>query len=325
MKKKIGVIVFGLMVLFAVGLLAGCQKKSSETAQAAAPEAKKWRIALLAKGNMDVFVKNISDAALKRGQELSDKCTVTVFDAEGDMNKQIQQAEDAITQRFDAIVLIAVDYDGSAPIIDMAEKAGIVLVGDNTTTNNISKVTYVGSDDVDAGKIQGEYLKTRLKPGARVCYMMGPIGVSPQIFRKQGIEEGLLNDKSMNIQVLEEQTANWRRDTAMSLAEDWLTKYSNNIDAIICQNDDMAMGALEAAEAKGVKDKVVIVGVDAISDALKAIKAGRLDATVFQDAAGQGAGGIDAAIKLLESGQKKMADVWIPFKAVTKDNVDQFM
>jgi ABC-type sugar transport system substrate-binding protein len=329
MKKRIGLIVLGLMVLLTAGFVTGCSKKpAAEGGQSAAQpsvEAKKWRIALLAKGNMDVFVKNISDAALKRGQELSDKCTVTVFDAEGDMNKQIQQAEDAITQRFDAIVLIAVDYDGSAPIIDMAEEAGIVLVGDNTTTNNISKVTYVGSDDVDAGKIQGEYLKTRLKPGARVCYMMGPIGVSPQIFRKQGIEESLFNDASMNIQVLEEQTANWRRDTAMSLAEDWLTKYNNNIDAIICQNDDMAMGALEAAEAKGVKDKVVIVGVDAIADALKAIKAGRLDATVFQDAAGQGAGGVDAAIKLLETGQKKMADVWIPFKAVTLDNVDQFI
>lgn len=320
MRKKIGVIVLGLMVLLATNLAAGGGQQ-----QSSGGGAKKWRIAFLAKGNMDVFVKNISDAALKRGQELSDKCTVTVFDAEGDINKQIQQAEDAITQRFDAIVLIAVDYDGSAPIIDMAEKAGIVLVGDNTTTNNISKVTYVGSDDVDAGKIQGEYLKTRLKPGARVCYMMGPIGVSPQIFRKQGIEESLFNDKSMNIQVLEEQTANWKRDVAMTLAEDWLTKYNNNIDAIICQNDDMAMGALEAAEAKGVKDKVVIVGVDAIADALKAIQAGRLDATVFQDAAGQGAGGIDAAIKLLETGQKKMADVWIPFKAVTKDNVNQFM
>jgi ABC-type sugar transport system substrate-binding protein len=318
MKKKIGVIVLGLMVLLAANLVAGGGR------QQASGGARKWRIAFLAKGNMDVFVKNISDAALRRGQELSDKCTVTVFDAEGDMNKQIQQAEDAITQRFDAIVLIAVDYDGSAPIIDMAERAGILLVGDNTTTNNISKVTYVGSDDVDAGKIQGEYLKTRLKPGARVCYMMGPIGVSPQIFRKQGIEESLFNDRSMNIQVLEEQTANWRRDTAMSLAEDWLTKYNNNIDAIICQNDDMAMGALEAAEAKGVKDRVVIVGVDAISDALQAIEAGRLDATVFQDAAGQGAGGIDAAIKLLEAGQKKMPDVWIPFKAVTKENVAQF-
>jgi inositol transport system substrate-binding protein len=83
------------------------------------------------------------------------------------------------------------------------------------------------------------------------------------------------------------------------------------------------MGALEAAEAKGVKDKIIIV--DAIADALRAIKAGRLDATVFQDAAGQGAGGVDAAVKLPEAGQKKMADVWIPFKAVTKDNVDQFM
>ncbi|MDR0452064.1 MAG: substrate-binding domain-containing protein [Treponema sp.] len=332
MKKGFGLIVLGLLALLAVGLVAGCSRTSSAgagqqtgaTAQQTA-EAQKWRIAFLAKGNMDVFVKNISDAALRRGQELSDKCTVTVFDAEGDMNKQIQQAEDAITQRFDAIVLIAVDYDGSAPIIDMAEEAGIVLVGDNTTTNNISKVTYVGSDDVDAGKIQGEYLKTRLQPGARVCYMMGPIGVSPQIFRKQGIEESLFNDASMNIQVLEEQTANWRRDTAMSLAEDWLTKYNNDIDAIICQNDDMAMGALEAAEAKGVKDQVIIVGVDAIADALKAIEAGRLDATVFQDAAGQGAGGVDAAIKLLEIGQKKMDDVWIPFKAVTKDNVTQFM
>ncbi|MDR1352420.1 MAG: substrate-binding domain-containing protein [Treponema sp.] len=322
MKKKIGVIVLGLMVLFAANLMAGGGQQQQQPSSGGA---RKWRIAFLAKGNMDVFVKNISDAALRRGQELSDKCTVTVFDAEGDMNKQIQQAEDAITQRFDAIVLIAVDYDGSAPIIDMAERAGILLVGDNTTTNNISKVTYVGSDDVDAGKIQGEYLKTRLKPGARVCYMMGPIGVSPQIFRKQGIEESLFNDRSMNIQLLEEQTANWRRDTAMSLAEDWLTKYNNNIDAIICQNDDMAMGALEAAEAKGVKDKVVIVGVDAITDALKAIEAGRLDATVFQDAAGQGAGGIDAAIKLLEAGQKKMPDVWIPFKAVTRDNVSQFM
>jgi ABC-type sugar transport system substrate-binding protein len=79
MKKKIGVIVLGLMVLFATNLMAG----GGQQQQASGGAAKKWRIAFLAKGNMDVFVKNISDAALKRGQELSDKCTVTVFDAEG--------------------------------------------------------------------------------------------------------------------------------------------------------------------------------------------------------------------------------------------------
>jgi ABC-type sugar transport system substrate-binding protein len=207
----------------------------------------------------------------------------------------------------------------------MAMKAGITIIGDNTTTNNTDKVTYVGSDDVDAGKIQAEYLKTRLKPGARVVYLMGPIGVSPQIFRLQGIKEGLFDDKSMNVQILEQQTANWKREEAMRITETWLTKYNNNIDAVICQNDDMAMGALEAVEAKGVKDKIIVVGVDAITDAKAAIKAGRLDATVFQDAAGQGRGGIDAALECLKSGQKRIPDKWIPFKAVTKDNVDQFM
>jgi ABC-type sugar transport system substrate-binding protein len=111
----------------------------------------------------------------------------------------------------------------------------------------------------------------------------------------------------------------------MTLTENWLTRFNNNIDAVICQNDDMALGALEAVEAKGVKDKIIVVGVDAIADALTAIKAGRLDATVFQDAAGQGRGGLDVALELLKTGQKKIPDVMIPFKAVTKANVDQFM
>jgi len=319
MKKKIGVIVLGLMVLLAANLAAGGGQQASGGA------AKKYRIALLSKGNMDVFVKNISDAALKRGQELSDKCTVTVFDAEGEISKQIQQAEDMITQKVDAIVLIAVDYEGCAPIVDMALKAGITIVGDNTTTTNTGLITYVGSDDVDAGKIQGEYLKTRLQPGASVVYLMGPIGISPQIFRKQGIEESLFNDASMNIKILDSQTANWKRDQAMTLTENWITRFNGKIDAVICQNDDMALGALEAVEAKGLKNSIIVVGVDAIADALTAIKAGRLDATVFQDAAGQGKGGIDAALQLLKTGQKKMPDVMIPFKAVTKDNVDQFM
>jgi ABC-type sugar transport system substrate-binding protein len=323
MKKKFGFVKAAFVLLTALCVFAACGG-NKEAASGGGNSGKK-RVVLLSKGNMDVFVKNISDAFLARAEELKDKVDVTVLDAGGDMAKQLQQAEDAITQKYDAIVLIAVDFDGSAPIVDQAIAAGIPIIGDNTTTNNTDKITYVGSDDVDAGKIQGEFLKTVLKPGARVCYLMGPMGVSPQIFRKQGIEESLFNDPAMKIQVLEEQTANWSRAEAMSLTETWLAKYSGNIDAVICQNDDMAMGALEAIEAKGLKSKIVVAGVDAIDDAKKAVKAGRLDATVFQDAAGQGRGGLDAALECLEKGVKRIPDVWIPFKAVTKDNVDQFM
>jgi ABC-type sugar transport system substrate-binding protein len=321
MKRRVaGLIGFALSVLMVTSVFAGGQKAGGTSGGA-----KKFTIGVLSKNQADTFVKNISDAILARGRELQSEVNVVIQDAEGDINKQIQQAEDMITQKVDAIVLIAVDYEGCAPIVDMALKAGIPIVGDNTTTTNTNLITYVGSDDVDAGKIQGEYLKSRLKPGARVVYLMGPIGISPQIFRKQGIEEALFNDKSMNIQILDSQTANWKRDQAMTLTENWLTRFNGEIDAVICQNDDMALGALEAVEAKSLKDKIIVVGVDAIADALIAVKAGRLDATVFQDAAGQGRGGIDAALQLLKTGQKKIADVMIPFKAVTKDNVNQFM
>jgi ABC-type sugar transport system substrate-binding protein len=129
----------------------------------------------------------------------------------------------------------------------------------------------------------------------------------------------------MKITALDAQTANWKRDQAMTLTENWLTRFNNEIDAVIAQNDDMALGALEAVEAKGLKDRIVVIGVDAIADALTAVKAGRLDATVFQDAAGQGRGGLDVALELLKTNQKKIPDRMIPFKAVTKENVDQFM
>jgi len=326
MKRKrmrmTGIILICLAVIF---IASGCAKKESAASGSAQTGPQKYRIGALSKNNSDTFVKNIFDAVLARAAELSNECTVTILDAEGEIHKQIQQAEDFITQRYDAIILNPVDYEGCAPIVDMVVEAGIPIVGVNTTTTNIEKISYVGSDDADAGRIQAEYLRTRLQPGARIVYLEGPIGISPQIFRRQGMWEHLIDDKAMNIQVLDAQTANWKRDQAMTLTENWLTRFNNNIDAVVCQNDDMALGALEAIEAKGLKDKIIVIGVDAIADALTAVKAGRLDATVFQDAAGQGRGGLDVALELLKSGQKKIPDRMIPFKAVTIDNVDQFM
>lgn len=151
--------------------------------------------------------------------------------------------------------------------------------------------------------------------------MMGPIGVSTQIYRLEGITKYLFD--VTDIEVLQSQTANWKRDEAMSLAENWLTQYQD-LCAIICQNDDMAMGALEAAEAMDRKEGLVIVGIDAITDAVQAVKDGRLDATVFQDAAGQGAGAVDVALKCAQEGLIKTDDVWIPFLPVTIENVADF-
>lgn len=330
-----------LCTLMVVSLFAGCAPAASEPTPTQAPAAEApaaeateapaaeapakdtYVIAALMKQNADTFVQNISDAITARAAELGSEVTLLMQDAEGDINNQLEQAEAMITQKVDAIILNAVDVEGSAPIVDMAIEAGIPVIECNTLTNNADKATcYVGSDDVDAGKIQADFLKTVLPEDAKVCYMMGPIGVSPQIYRKEGITKYLF--EGSKIEVLQEQTANWKREEALALAENWLTTYQD-LDAIICQNDDMALGALEAVEAAGRKDQIIVIGIDAITDALDAVKSGRLDATVFQDAAGQGAGSLDVALECAKNGTLQRDDMIIPFLLVTTDNVDQFM
>ena len=286
-------------------------------------EAKTYKIVALMKQNADTFVQKISDAIIARAQELGAEVELNMQDAQGDINMQLSQAETALIAGCDAVILNAVDVEGSAPIVDMFMEKGIPVIECNTLTNNIEDATcYVGSDDVDAGKIQAEFLKTVLADDAKVCYMMGPIGVSPQIYRLQGIQENLFD--VTNIEVLQQQTANWKRDQAMALAEDWLTAYPD-LDAIICQNDDMAMGVLEAVEAAGRKEQVIVIGIDAIEDALEAVKDGRLDCTVFQDAAGQGAGSLDVALKCAKEGTTEHEDVMIPFVLITLDNIGDYM
>jgi ABC-type sugar transport system substrate-binding protein len=320
-KFKNGLMGIALIALIAMIAFTGCSKK--EVASQGGP--KKYVVGVLLKDLSNTFVKIIGDSINARAAELSNEVTLVVQDARGSISTAIQQAEDMITQRVDALILNPQDYEGCAPIVDMALEANIPIVVVNATTNNTNKVSYVGSDDVDAGRIQSEFLKTKLKPGARVTYLMGPIGISAQIERKEGIYKYLFNDPEWKINILAEQTANWRTDEAMTLSENWLTAYNNDIAAIICQNDEMAMGALEATEAKGVKNEIVIIGIDAIASAVAAVKAGRLDATVFQDGSGQGRESLNMALELIKTGQKKIPDRWIPFVLVTQDNADQFM
>ena len=126
------------------------------------------------------------------------------------------------------------------------------------------------------------------------------------------------------IKIIDEQTANWSRDEAQNLMANWLTS-GQQWDAVISNNDEMAIGALQAMKAAGIDtSKVIIGGVDATQDALASMKAGDLKATVFQDAAGQGKGSLDAALKLAK-GEAVDQKVYIPFQLVTPENMDQFM
>ena len=106
--------------------------------------------------------------------------------------------------------------------------------------------------------------------------------------------------------------------------QNWIQSFGTKIDAVFAHNDEMGLGAVKALQDAGMKEKVIVVSIDAIADALQAVKQGNLDATVFQDARKQGAGAIGTAVKLAQ-GQKVDMEVLIPFKLLTKADVDQYL
>ena len=167
-----------------------------------------------------------------------------------------------------------------------------------------------------------EYIVERLNGKGNVVMMHGFMGQAAQIKREQGAREVLA--KNQQVKLLAQQTADWDRAKAMTLMENWIQSYGDKINSVFAQNDEMAMGAVLALEQAKMKNKVVVVGVDAITDALQAVKDGRLDATVFQDAQGQGGSAVEVALKILRK-QPYEKQVFIPFQLVTKENIGKYL
>jgi inositol transport system substrate-binding protein len=151
--------------------------------------------------------------------------------------------------------------------------------------------------------------------------MHGFMGQAAQIKRDKGARAVLATAPNMHL--IADQTAEWDRARGMALMENWIQSYGGRINAVFAQNDEMAMGALIALEQAKRKNAVIVVGVDAIADALKAVRDGRLDATVFQDAHQQGFSAVETAYSILKQLPYKK-EMFIPFQLVTKQNVAQF-
>lgn len=244
-----------------------------------------------------------------------------INDAERSAEKQVRQAESFVAQKVDAIILNPCEVEASSPAVDRAIDAGIPVVNVNSETRSAPSA-FVGSRDEESGRIAMEFIAGRLGGRGNVVMMHGFMGQAAQIKRDAGAREVLAKFPEMKL--LAEQTAEWDRAKAMSLMENWIQSQGDRIDAVFAQNDEMAMGALIALESAGLKQKIVVAGVDAIADALQAVKDGRLDATVFQDAKGQGSAAVEMAFKLIR-GEPVKREIYIPFRLVTRENVGDFL
>ncbi|WP_158783475.1 sugar ABC transporter substrate-binding protein [Pantoea sp. BAV 3049] len=243
-----------------------------------------------------------------------------IEDAKGDVAQQLQQVQNFIGQGVDAIIVNPVDTNAVKPIIDQASKAGIPLIFVNREPAGQlpDKMAYVGSDSELAGRLQMEALAKNMNFKGNVAILLGDLANESTRKRTAGVKAVVA--KYPGLKVVQEQTAKFTRNDAVDVVSNWLTA-GDDIQAIASNNDEMAIGALQAL---GKNDgHVLVAGVDGTPDALQMIKNGKMVATVFQDGKGQGEGAVQAAVKLAR-GEKVQKVVDIPFQLITKDNMAKF-
>ncbi|MCE4056993.1 sugar ABC transporter substrate-binding protein [Pseudomonas sp. Au-Pse12] len=272
----------------------------------------------------DTWLTYLRESMDQKAKSLPDGVKLQFEDARSDVVKQLSQVENFISQKVDAIVVNPVDTAATRKITEAAVKAGIPLVYVNRRPDDLNLpkgVVTVASNDLEAGQMQMQYLAKKMGGKGDIVILLGDLANNSTTNRTKGVKEVLA--QYPGIKVDQEQTGVWLRDKGMTLVNDWLTQ-GRKFDAVVSNNDEMAIGAAMALKQAGVeKGSVLIAGVDGTPDGLRAVKKGELALSVFQDAKGQADGSIDTAVKMIKHEPVEPA-VWVPYRLITPENVDQF-
>ena len=239
-----------------------------------------------------------------------------------DVNAQISQIQQFINQKVDAIIIAPVNSSTLGPQVDAAKAAGIPVVIVNLTATPAvmaQAVSYVGPDDVKAGEQEAQHLVDAIGHKGNIVVIQGPLGQSGEIDRTKGIKNILA--KNPDVKLLAIQPGNWARNQAYSVMQDWLSRYGTQITGVVSENDDMAIGAIQAMREKNVK--IPITAVDGIKDGMRAVRDGTLLETNLQDGPLELGMAVQVAINHIQGKDvPKLAMFVMP--EVTKENVAHY-
>ena len=330
MKKMKKWLVMALAVMMVLALLTGCtEQKTADSGTTPAPvnesgeqATDKIRIGVSYYALSGEYNANLKSAMQSYFDEngMSDTVELSVTDASGDANTQNSQLENMIASGMDAIILIPGDATAQAVMVEEAYKQRIPVIELCTKTDAADfRTSFVGSDDIVAGRMLMEYLGELVDGTGDMIIFHGPTGVSAEINRHTGALQ-MIEEKGWSINVVAEKVCNWSREEAMTAMENIITS-GMNFDIIFAENDEMAVGALSALKGSGLD--YVIGGIDAIPDAVQAVADGEMNCTFFQDYITQAQIALDTAIKAA-AGEKVEANYDVDFVLITKENVADF-
>lgn len=291
MKKIVGMLTVILVVMW--GLI-GCSLDSGTSTNSTEKKEKgDVKIGLSISTLNNPFFVTLKEGAEKAAKEAN--VSLTVVDAQNDPAKQTSDIEDLIQQGVDIILINPTDSSAVASAIESANKANIPVITVDRSADGGEVVAHIASDNVAGGKMAGEFIIEALKDGGNIVELEGIPGSSAARERGEGFHQVI--DKASNIKVVAKQAADFDRAKGLSVMENILQS-QKDIKAVFAHNDEMALGALEALEAHGMKD-VIVVGFDATDDAVKAVQEGKMAATIAQKPALIGENAVKTALKVV--------------------------
>lgn len=263
---------------------------------------------------MQYAIKGAQEAAEAAGAEF------LLFDAENDVAKQTAMVEDAVAQGVDVVVTDPINVESLTPALIAAADAGVPVVTFDRRAEGAKTIAHVGSDDVATGRRAAEFIGEKLGGKGRVIELVGQSGSSPAIDRGNGFHS-VMEEKYPDIEIVFSQSGEFEREKGMAVMEDAIVSVGE-FDAVFSHNDDMMMGAIQAIKDAGIDfDKVLLVSIDGIPDALKALQSGELDATI-QFPVALGGEAVKVGLEYLKNGSVANDNINIDSWVITKDNVD---
>ena len=295
--------------------LTACNRDSGGNNAAGDSANKSITFALSTQANS--FMVKMREGAQKKADELG--LTINFQDASDDSATQANQLANAAATGAGAVIVNPTDSDAMAPAVKQLVDEKIPVVAVDRAVNNAEVSSYIASDNVGGGKQAAKALSEAIHGEGEILVLQGKTGSSASRERGKGFDEGLKDNP--NIKVVAKQTAEFERAKGLDVTTNLLQAHPN-VKAIFAENDEMALGAIEALGSKAGKD-VKVIGFDGAEDALKAIKDGRMYASIAQQPVKMAEQAVIEASKLLkgETATKKMQ---VEVVAATKENVDKF-
>jgi len=245
---------------------------------------------------------------------------IMIVDAQSNSAKQTTDVRTAVATGTQGVIIAPTDVNALTPAIDYIIDANVPLATVDRRVVNASKpVPHFGADNIAGGRLMAQHVLDLFPDGARIILLTGSPGSSSEIDRSIGVHE-VLDAAGPKYQIVAEQSANWQRDQGLTVTQNILTALgSNHPEVIIAQDDDMAMGAVEALRLAGLKG-VTVIGFNAVPGALKLVQSGEMAATVEQSPSRQIRAALDQLVAHIRHGKPLTGAIIKPI-LITRDNL----